>query len=434
MPEGVHRRFGSVLPGCLVLSALLAEPCLAQQTRLNIDEAVAKALSQHAALRAADARIAGSEGLRQQATFRPNPTASLQTENWRAWGNPSFTPGADLDVFAYVLQPFETGGKREKRTTIAAKDVALVQVEKEVIEWRIRQEVRQAFLRAFLAQRQLEIMRENGGYFDQIVEYHRVRVAEGAMAEADLLKVRLERERLTLHESTAAAEAERTKVDLFRAMGSSDFPVSGSLADVAAHAPAGPPLSSSALLQLARDRRPEMRLAAATSERARAELDLQVAQAKPDWTVSFGYKRNSGFDTLLAGVSVPLPFFNRNQGNIAFGTAEINRSENLKEMTRRQIEGEVASALAGLRRRHDMVAQLDRGMLERAEESWRISLAAYREGGTDLLRLLDAQRVLSEVRLLEMRTRLEYLISLAEVEAAVGQENLNLLEEILRVP
>jgi len=277
-------------------------------------------------------------------------------------------------------------------------------------------------------------MRDNGGYFDQIVEYHRVRVAEGAMAEADLLKVRLERERLTLQENAAAAEAERAEVDLFRAMGSSEFPVSSGLAEVTAHPTMGSPLSVSALLQLARERRPEMRLAAAASDRARAELDLQLAQAKPDWVLSVGYKRNSGFDTLLAGVSVPIPFFNRNRGNIAFGTAEVNRSENLKEMTRRQIEGEVSSALASLRRRHNMIAQLDRGMLDRAEESWRISLAAYREGGTDLLRLLDAQRVLSEVRLLEMRTRMEYLISLAEVEAAVGQENLNLSEEILRVP
>jgi outer membrane protein, heavy metal efflux system len=434
MPEAEYRRFRFVLPGHLVLWALLAGPCFAQQTRLTIDEAVAKALSQHAALRAADARVAGSEGLRLQATFRPNPTASVQTENWRAWGDPSFTPSADLDVFAYLSQPFETGGKREKRTTVAAKDVALSQVEKEVIEWRIRHDVRQAFLRALLAQRQLEIMRDNGGYFDQIVEYHRVRVAEGAMAEADLLKVRLERERLTLQENAAAAEAERAEVDLFRAMGSSEFPVSSGLAEVTAHPTMGSPLSVSALLQLARERRPEMRLAAAASDRARAELDLQLAQAKPDWVLSVGYKRNSGFDTLLAGVSVPIPFFNRNRGNIAFGTAEVNRSENLKEMTRRQIEGEVSSALASLRRRHNMIAQLDRGMLDRAEESWRISLAAYREGGTDLLRLLDAQRVLSEVRLLEMRTRMEYLISLAEVEAAVGQENLNLSEEILRVP
>ncbi|MFZ0429430.1 MAG: TolC family protein, partial [Acidobacteriota bacterium] len=71
-----------------------------------------------------------------------------------------------------------------------------------------------------------------------------------------------------------------------------------------------------------------------------------------------------------------------------------------------------------------MLRRIEEGMLQRAEESWRISLAAYQEGATDLLRLLDAQQSRNEVRLLRIRTGLELQLSLVELEEAVGAENL----------
>jgi len=80
-----------------------------------------------------------------------------------------------------------------------------------------------------------------------------------------------------------------------------------------------------------------------------------------------------------------------------------------------------------------MLQSMQKGVLERAEESWRISNAAYQEGGADLLRLLDAQRVRNEIRLLFVRTQMEYRLNLTELESAVGEENLVLSEEILRV-
>lgn len=72
-------------------------------------------------------------------------------------------------------------------------------------------------------------------------------------------------------------------------------------------------------------------------------------------------------------------------------------------------------------------------MLDRAEESWSIALAAYREGATDLLRLLDAQRSRNEIRLLDIRTRFEFQIGLVELENAVGEENLPIGSELLIV-
>ena len=104
---------------------------------LTLDKAVEQALSHHQAIQAAKARVTGTEGLRLQAGFRPNPELFLQTENWRFTGVPGFQVGQDLDAFAYVSQPLETGGKRALRVAAAQQDLKIAELEK-IVEtaWR----------------------------------------------------------------------------------------------------------------------------------------------------------------------------------------------------------------------------------------------------------------------------------------------------------
>lgn len=422
----------------LVALMLFAAAVQAEQSPVPADLTVAQAvdiaLSRHAGLQAAAARLRGAAGLESQAALRPNPEFFVQSENWRFAGNPGFRPLEELDLFAYVAQPVERGAKRLRRAELARQDTRIAALELEALRWKVRQDVRQSFLRGVLAWKQVELMEENGRYFQQIIDYHRARVEQGATAEADLIKVLLERERLSLAESAAALDVDRAHADLTRAMGLPGPPRPLRLTDSPAPpAGPGPPLAWEGLVQLARTRRAEAQLADARVVRARAEAEVQKSLAKPDWNLLFGYKRTAGFDTLLGGISVPLMVFDRNQGNIIHSLSEVERAEHAQRAVLAQIESEVAAALATMRRRAAMLGQLEKGMVERADESWRISLAAYQQGGADLLRLLDAQRVRNEVRLLFTRTQIEYRISRAELENSVGDENVVLAEGLLRV-
>ena len=401
--------------------------------KLDINRAVEIALSNNPALQAASARTRGALGLERQAGLRPNPSFTFETENIRFWGSPEIDASQELDVFAYMSQPLEWRGKKARRVEVAAQDVKISEIESKGLQWRIRQGVRQAFLRALLAQKQLEIMQENGRYFDQVVEYHRARVEQGAMPEADLIRSQLERERLTVAEQAAAADAERGRIMLVKAMGVAGYRTDFRLTDAPPALESTGPLNLQAMMERARANSPEVTLAEAEIERAKAQLALQLSQAKPDWAVTFGYKRTMGYNTLLGGLLVPLPLFNRNQGNILQGGAEVESFQSTKQVAVAAVESSVLSALAAVRRRHATIQDLQKGMIERAEQFWRISLAAYQEGGADLLRLLDAQRVRNEVQLLFTTTEMEYRISMAELESAVGEENIALSEESLRV-
>lgn len=426
-----------VLRYCQVLTLLvLLLPCVSAQSadEMDIDRAVEIALSKHAALQAAAAMIRSSSGLERQAELRPNPVLSLQTENWRAWGTPAFSVASDLDLYAFVSQPLEARGKRDRRIELASQETRIAELESRALEWKIRQDVRQAFLRALSAQKQLEIVKENGQYLEQVVEYHRIRVELGAMAEADLIRVQLERDRLRIFEDTAAADAERARTELLKAMGVTGFNPDFRILDKReTAAPTAPPLTIQQLLARAHSNRAEVLMADAGIDRARAQARLQRAQARPDWNVIVGYKRTMDYNTVLGGVAVPLPFLNRNQGNILHSEVEIERSESLRQAVVAAIEADIQSALVSVRRRRATLREMEKGVLDRAEESLRISLAAYQEGGADLLRLLDAQRVRNEVKLLYTRAEMEYRLSFAELEGAVGEENIMLSEDLLRV-
>jgi cobalt-zinc-cadmium efflux system outer membrane protein len=449
---------------------------------LSLSEALERALNRHASISAAEARLESTQGLLQQAGFHPNPTFVFQLENWRFGGSPAFQPAQDLDVFAYVSHRIETSGKRARRTGVGLQTTEVAALELQWRRWNVRQEVRRAYYEALLAQKRLEMMVENNQSFEQIVEYHRFRVREGAMAEADLIKVELEAERLNLDRETAALQGERSRFELLKAMGESataarfrltdpgPVPIPATIAsegspdvkteihsarentlrgagspsredlgDLRPTSHRGDPgttptiaASLELLLQLARQKRFDVLRSQALVEQARAKLKLEQAQSRPDWTALWGYKRTAGFNTMLAGISVPLPFFDRNQGTIASISSELEVVQALLRATLTQVETETAAAVAQLRRRYAMLRQVRDRVLDQAEESLRISLAAYKEGGTDLLRLLDAQRARNQTRLLQTEAEMAYRIGLVELEANVGEENLSVTQELLR--
>lgn len=391
----------------------LAVPLFAQPP-LSAKEAVARALASHPSLAAGTARIAASAALAGQAGLRPNPRLLLQSENWRSYGN--FHPNEDVDHYANLTQPIETGSKRTLRVEAARAGVRRAELERELLSKQLAARVKHAYWSAAGAARIYELWTENARNFGQIVVYHEARVREGAMAEADLLKVRLEEQRLAVAANTAGLDAERARIQLLREMAQSDFsPLAFDSLD-----PGAPPAPADVTEALRE--RTEIKLARQAVDAAGSNIRLQKANAKPDVNFILGYKRTFGFHTATAGMEVPLPLFNRNQGNIGAATAEMRAWESEVAAAEALVRAEVRAAQAEVEMRRRQITELLKGSLERAAESSRIALAAYREGGADLLRLLDAERTRIELEVLYARTLADYRVSVVALETALGVE------------
>lgn len=390
--------------------------------QLALADCVESALANHPLLKAAQTRVLGAEEFSRFVGVRPNPTVTVQTENWRAWQQPSFSISRDLDLFVYGTQRLETAGKAARRRELAERQTGVAQSEIDVIRRQLRTDITRNYWAALHAQTLLEILAENRGDLDQLVIYTGTRVREGFAAESELIRVRLEQQTLIGQEASATLALERAKLELLKAMGESNFELGFRL--VAPDGAASPLLAAS-LDQLrteALQKRPELVRLRARVEAERANLNLQQANAKPDWEVSAGYKRTGGYNTYITYVTVPLPFFNKNRAEIGRATALISSAEQELLAEENYIRAEIETAHRAVQKLADRLTEMQRDFLKQADQSRDIALIAYREGAADLYKLLETQRARNEARLLYARTQQELLASIAELALTVGGE------------
>lgn len=389
--------------------------------QLTLSECLERTTANHPALKAAQTRLQGSEEFHRFVGVRPNPTVTLQTENWRAWQQPPFAFERDIDIFVYGSQRVETASKALRRRELAEQQVGVAQSEIEVLRRQLRQEVTRSYWRALQAQTLLEILAENRGDLDQLVQYTATRVREGYVAESELIRVRLEQQTILGQEAATEQGLEMAKLDLLKAMGETSFDTGFRLLAVD---DARSPLLAMNVEQLCTEalaNRPELARLRAKVEAERANLKLQQANARPDLEFSAGYKRTGGYNTALAYVTVPLPLFNKNRAEIGRATALITSAEQELLAEANYIRAEVEAAQRAAQKLATRLRDLQRDFLKQADDSRNIALIAYREGAMDLYKLLETQRARNEARLLYYRTLQDVQSSLAELALAVGK-------------
>jgi cobalt-zinc-cadmium efflux system outer membrane protein len=237
-----------------------------------------------------------------------------------------------------------------------------------------------------------------------------------------LIRIQLESDRLKGQARVAAEQARRSLIALYREMGAVAFPDSVAFTDRLDDLTEIRPPDLQTVL---RDR-PEMRAARGGVKQAEANFDLQRANAVPDPQLMAGYKRFSGSapytgqNTLFFGFQMPLPIFDRNQGQIAAAQAQVLGAKDAVTDQEIAIRAEVASALSDYESRRQALLKVLPRMAQRAAESDQIAAGAYRLGGADILRFLDATRMDIETQVLLVQTFIDYHTSVVNVELVTG--------------
>jgi len=396
--------------------ALIAGLCRAQ-TGLSQEEAVNRALRSRASLKAEGERVAAAEGLKKQAALRANPEFQFQNENLR----PGQTYGRDVDTLAMINQPLDVLGKRRQRIALASDGVTRTQAEYELARWQIAHSVKLAYWTARGAQEVREVLKSTVENFQKIIDYHAAQLSAGAIAEQDLLRVRLEGERLKISANLAALEANRTRIELLKQMGQTDFAevvLTEPLALDAAVTPVG--------IEQALAQRFEIKVARAALEQSKSNGKLQDISARPDLNVTYGYKRTQlpdtqeGVNTAMVSLRVTLPMADRNQGNRLAAQAEIRRQQELLAAVEAELKAEYYGAVQEYEARRNELLNSLQPFREHAANISGIAAAAYAEGGTDLLRLLDAERARLDAEMAWTRGLVDYRQSIVRLEAAEG--------------
>lgn len=398
----------------LLITLLLPVLALGQASPpapLTLDRALELATANRAEQIAAEHLIEAQQAGVQQAGRAPNPVLSIQTENWRA--SDKFRPSQDLDTFVSVSQRLELGGKRRLRTEAAHAETGIAEAEREVLRWEISNRVATAWWDALRAQEASKLIEQSLGAVEELVRYHDVRWREGEGAEIDLVKVRveLEKERRRLLEAEIAVRSAKHR--LFAEMATS-LPVTVRLVR-----PVESGGEEAVSLSQALARRPDLYLQKVIAERDEAQASVERSRSTADLTPYVGYKRTNGLNTVIGGVSIPLMFRDRNKGAIEQAVARTSRQRQLARALEIRIRSEVEAAMAERESRRMAVDSLTT-LVADATEAHDITQAAYREGGVELLFVIDAWRTLNEARMLGLQVEFDYERSRVEARRVTG--------------
>jgi cobalt-zinc-cadmium efflux system outer membrane protein len=178
------------------------------------------------------------------------------------------------------------------------------------------------------------------------------------------------------------------------------------------------------LQMLALQNRPDLRAAVQGVTAANSAYVLAKANGKPDVTVQGNYSHVNGINAATVYASIPLPIFNRNQGEIARTHSVITMSQEQQAFANGQVLTDVKDAYEGLKSNDRMVMMYRDKYREVAKKDRDIADYAYHRGAIPLLSFLDAERSYRAEELGYRQTLASYLLALEQMRESVGVRNI----------
>jgi len=392
---------------------------------LTLENAIRLAVDQNPTLAAAKNEIQAAEGDKIAATKRLNPAFSLQFEDYPVSTHPG--PFFDVqEITSRVDYEIERGGRRKLRTEAANQALEAQKLAFQDHTRLMRLEVERAFYRTILAKSNLEASKSILDQVERTIFLNRVRFQQGDISALDLNRIEVEKLKfqddlfqaeLALRNAKSSLMALLNAPDLSR-----DVDAIGTLpVDYQNPEPGLPPRAPlGALIGMAVKQRPD--LAARLQEKGRADTEtlLQRAIRSPNITVGGGYKRNLTDNTVVFGVTVPLKFLNRNEGEIIRADAEQMRAVNLMAAVQKEVQLDVQKAHNAVEINRQRVDYIKSHQLKRAEEVSRVTLESYNLGGSTLIDYLDAQRTYRDALRIFNQALFDERISLYELSSSIA--------------
>ena len=392
----------------------------------TLERVIAAALSRHPIVEAAQARVEASRGDLLTASALPNPLGTVWVENAAFPGSQLGIP-LNREISTFVTWPLEPLIQRPSRVRHADEELKVAQASLALARRQVAVEATRAFYHVALAQALADEAEENRARIDQVATYNRARVDEGVTAEGELLRIELELDRAGTDVTFADVELARARGEfapyVLDAQPGVQLAAALRVEVPSVKAPASTSLPAMRdLLARARDQRPELIGGRGRVAAASAAVDVEKTLSIRQVGATLGSKRVEGQSTMVAGLSVAVPLFNRNRGGVARAEGERLAADRELAWAERTIAANVEAAYESAARLTGKLGDLQQSFLTRAEDVQRFTLGAYQEGGATLLQVLDATRLLADARLTYARTLFAQRQSLFELALATGAE------------
>lgn len=393
--NSLKRRLPLVAAGCVLAVAAWdvgparADPAPAYETLLQrIGQTPARQEAQ-ALLDAAEARL-------RQAGVRPNPELVVRADG--VLGGKPYAGWGEAEISLDVTQNLELGGRRGARIDVARAEagVSALRRDQAGIDTAARlaltyAEAEAAERRFALAEEALALALADARAAMALVEEGREPLLRGVQAETEAAAARVSTE-----EARAERDAAFARLTAEAMLPTPVTSVGDGLLDRTS-----PTFPDSGEISLT------VRVAEAEAEAAESRIRREQIEARPNVSASVGVTRYQAEDAtaLTFGLSMPLPLFDRNRGNIDAARAERRAAEARVTGARMAEAAERSAALARLRVSASRVAVGDMGVTS-AEEAYRLSRLGFEAGRISQLELRSTRSALIAARDAAVEARL----------------------------
>jgi cobalt-zinc-cadmium efflux system outer membrane protein len=361
---------------------------------MTLEKSVALALIHHPSLASFAWQVRAREGSRLQAGLLPNPGILFELENFGGSGQVNGFEQTEATV--WFSQAVQLGGKRRKRTDLAALQVELAGWDFETARLDVLTQTRQRYIDVLAARKRLALAEATHALAVEVETSVAKRIESGQSSSADLGKAEVARVSAHIDHAQAAAALARARArlaEMWGGAGPAAFEVHGEL-------PAVSPLPSFSVLAENLDNAPE--IARWETEIPAREAALRVAEAAaiPDLQLSAGFRRfeATGDRALVFSSSFPLPVINRNQGAVDAARSLVARALADRRRASTAQRAALAAAHARALASAETVRSLERDSLPSARRAFGSVSDGYRRGRFTYLDVLDAQRTLYAVQ------------------------------------
>jgi len=391
---------------------------------VTLEQATQEAITKNLDLAAERVNISVAEARQITAALRPNPVLTVSGQTLNVFRN-EYSGNSPLGPNAMNIHtdfPYERAHKREQRVELAREQKSLAELGVQEVMRQVIFQVQTAFVDVQQAKINLALAQENLAALQGVVTVNEARLNTGDLAQVELDRSRVEflKYRTAVQQAQLQLDQVKTQLQLLmgRTVRSPGFDVAGDLRrDVV-------PDTQEQIAQRALADRPDYLAGQRSQAVSQADLRLQVANGKVDYLFGTEFTRQSAFgfggNSMGFSFSMPLPIFNKNQGEIARAEREITLAGARRNALEASINMEVERAYRQYSVSRQLLGDVETDILSKARSVRDITEYSYRRGEASLVEFLDAQRAFNDAMQTFNDARASYARSLYLIDTVSG--------------
>lgn len=399
-----YRRLPRIAAGCAMVALATAttgpawaDPAPAFEILLQRVGASPTAMEAGALQEAAEARV-------RQARVRPNPSLALDVEN--AFGSGPFEGLGNSETTLGVTQDLELWGRRGARVDVARAEAGTLTLRRDLAVVDAAGRLALVYAEAEAAERRFQLAEEalsvtlaDARAALTLVEEGREPMVRALQGESEAATARA-----SLDEALAERDAAFARLTVVAMLTTPVTSIEASLID-----------QTPTIAMGSDEATPVVRVAEAERETAERQIAVERIRARPDVSASVGLRRYEAEDAtaLTLGLSLPLPLFDRNRGNIDAAQAELRAAEARLLSARQDAQADRNAAKARLSASASRVSATDAGVTA-AQEAYRLSRIGFDAGRISQLELrvsrialISARNAAVDARLARVRAEID---------------------------